>query len=147
MSALTDLTIAEARDGLRAKQFSARELATAGNAAVEKIAPLNAFVTTTPEMALEMAAAQLPHIAIKWPPAVVGRNTISAMESGVFWGYVGLIEGLIHRIRDERGEAMGVVATGGLAPLFAGASEMIDKVDPDLTLWGLRLIFRRNRNR
>jgi type III pantothenate kinase len=97
--------------------------------------------------ALEMAAAQLPHIAIKRPPAVVGRNTISAMESGVFWGYVGLIEGLIGRIRDERGEAMGVVATGGLAPLFAGASEMIDKVDPDLTLWGLRLIFRRNRNR
>jgi type III pantothenate kinase len=97
--------------------------------------------------ALEMAAAQLPHIAIKRPPAVVGRNTISAMESGVFWGYVGLIEGLIGRIRDERGEAMGVVATGGLAPLFANASEMIEKVDPDLTLWGLRLIFRRNRNR
>jgi len=97
--------------------------------------------------ALEMAAAQLPHIAIKRPPAVVGRNTISAMESGVFWGYVGLIEGLIRRIRDERDEAMGVVATGGLAPLFAGASEMIEKVDPDLTLWGLRLIFRRNRNR
>jgi type III pantothenate kinase len=97
--------------------------------------------------ALEMAAAQLPHIAIRRPPAVVGRNTISAMESGVFWGYVGLIEGLIRRIRDERGEKMGVVATGGLAPLFAGATQMIDKVDPDLTLWGLRLIFRRNRNR
>jgi type III pantothenate kinase len=89
----------------------------------------------------------LPHIAIRRPPAVVGRNTISAMESGVFWGYVGLIEGLIRRIRDERGEKMGVVATGGLAPLFAGATQMIDKVDPDLTLWGLRLIFRRNRNR
>jgi type III pantothenate kinase len=96
--------------------------------------------------ALEMAAAQLPHIAIGRPPTVVGRNTIGAMQSGVFWGYVGLIEGLIRRIREERAEKMGVVATGGLAPLFAGATELIDKVDPDLTLWGLRLIFRSNRN-
>jgi type III pantothenate kinase len=97
--------------------------------------------------ALEMAAAQLPHIAIKRPPAVVGRNTIAAMESGVFWGYVGLIEGLIRRIGAERNEKMGVIATGGLAPLFAGATKAIQKVDPDLTLWGLRLIYRRNRNR
>jgi type III pantothenate kinase len=97
--------------------------------------------------ALEMAAAQLPHIAIKRPPAVVGRNTITAMESGVFWGYVGLIEGLIRRIGEERKEKMGVIATGGLAPLFAGATDAIQKVDPDLTLWGLRLIYRRNRNR
>jgi len=96
--------------------------------------------------ALEMAAAQLPHIAIGRPPSVVGRTTVGAMQSGVFWGYVGLIEGLIRRIREERGEKMGVVATGGLAPLFAGATTMIDKVDPDLTLWGLRLIYRRNRN-
>ena len=97
--------------------------------------------------ALEMAAAQLPHIAIGRPPAVVGRTTIGAMQSGVFWGYVGLIEGLVRRIREERGEAMGTIATGGLAPLFAGATDAIEKVDPDLTLWGLRLIFRRNRNR
>jgi type III pantothenate kinase len=97
--------------------------------------------------ALEMAAAQLPHIAIKKPPAVVGRDTISAMESGVFWGYVGMLEGLVRRIQEERGEAMGTVATGGLAPLFAGATDAIEKVDPDLTLWGLRLIYRRNRNR
>ena len=97
--------------------------------------------------ALEMAAAQLPHIAIRKPPAVVGRNTIQAMESGVFWGYVGMLEGLVARIRAERGEEMGTVATGGLAPLFAGATDSIQKVDPDLTLWGLRLIFRRNRNR
>lgn len=96
--------------------------------------------------ALEMAAAQLPHIAIGRPPTVVGRNTVGAMQSGVFWGYVGLIEGLIRRIREERAEKMGVVATGGLAPLFAGATDLIDKVDPDLTLWGLRLIFRSNRN-
>jgi type III pantothenate kinase len=68
------------------------------------------------------------------------------MQSGVFWGYVGLVEGLVRRIRDERGEAMGVVATGGLAPLFATAIDLIDHVDPDLTLWGLRLIYRRNSN-
>jgi type III pantothenate kinase len=68
------------------------------------------------------------------------------MESGVFWGYVGMLEGLVARIREERGEAMGTVATGGLAPLFANATDAIEKVDPDLTLWGLRLIYRRNRN-
>ncbi|MGA8549558.1 MAG: type III pantothenate kinase [Stellaceae bacterium] len=97
-------------------------------------------------LALEMAAAQLPHVSIERPPKVVGRSTVPAMQSGVFWGYVGLIEGLVRRIREERGEAMGVIATGGLAPLFAKATDMIDKVDPDLTLWGLRLIYRRNRN-
>lgn len=98
-------------------------------------------------LALEMAAAQLPHVAIERPAKVVGRSTVPAMQSGVFWGYVGLIEGLVRRIRDERGEAMGVFATGGLAPLFAKATDVIDRVDPDLTLWGLRLIYRRNRNR
>jgi len=97
--------------------------------------------------ALEMAAAQLPHVALARPPAVVGRSTIPAMQSGVFWGYVGLIEGLVRRIRGERGEAMGVVATGGLAPLFARATTVIEKVDGDLTLWGLRLIYRHNTNR
>jgi len=97
--------------------------------------------------ALEMAAAQLPHIAIRKPLAVVGRSTVPAMQSCVFWGYIGLIEGLVKRIREERGEKMSTVATGGLAPLFAGATEAIERVDPDLTLWGLRLIYRRNRNR
>ncbi len=97
--------------------------------------------------ALEMAAAQLPHVAMVRPPKVVGRATVPAMQSGVFWGYVGLVEGIVRRICEERGEAMEVVATGGLAPLFAGATEAIDKVDRDLTLWGLRLIYRHNSNR
>ena len=97
--------------------------------------------------ALEMAAAQLPLVAIQRPPTVVGRSTVPAMQSGVFWGYVGLIEGLVRRIRSERGEAMGVVGTGGLAPLFAAATDIIDEVDPDLTIWGLRLIYRHNTNR
>jgi type III pantothenate kinase len=97
--------------------------------------------------ALDMAAAQLPRIGIRRPPTVVGRSTVPAMQSGVFWGYVGLIEGLIQRIRAERGEAMEVIATGGLAPLMAGATEVITRVDSDLTIWGLRLIYRRNSNK
>lgn len=97
--------------------------------------------------ALEMAAAQLPHVALLRPPKIVGRATVPAMQSGVFWGYIGLVEGIVRRIREERGEAMEVVATGGLAPLFAGATPAIDKVDRDLTLWGLRLIYRHNSNK
>jgi type III pantothenate kinase len=97
--------------------------------------------------ALDMAAAQLPRIGIRRPAAIVGRSTVPAMQSGVFWGYVGLIEGIVGRIRAERGEEMEVIATGGLAPLMAGATEMIARVDPDLTLWGLRLIYRRNSNK
>lgn len=97
--------------------------------------------------ALDMAAAQLPRIGIRRPPTVVGRSTVPAMQSGVFWGYVGLVEGLVQRIRAERGEAMEAIATGGLAPVLAEATDVIDHVDPDLTLWGLRLIYRRNRNK
>jgi type III pantothenate kinase len=70
---------------------------------------------------------------------------VSCMQSGIYWGYTGLVEGLVQRIRAERGERMDVIATGGLAPLFAGVS-IIDHVDPDLTLWGLRLIYHRNRD-
>jgi type III pantothenate kinase len=97
--------------------------------------------------ALEMAAAQLPRVAVEKPKMVVGRATIPAMQSGVFWGYVGLIEGIVARIRAERGEKMGVIATGGLASFVADATKVIDRVDPDLTLWGLRLVYRYNSNR
>jgi type III pantothenate kinase len=97
--------------------------------------------------ALDMAAAQLPRIGIRRTPTVIGRSTVPAMQSGVFWGYVGLIEGLVQRISAERGEEMEVIATGGLAPLIAEATGAINCVDPDLTLWGLRLIYRRNRNK
>jgi len=68
------------------------------------------------------------------------------MQSGIFWGYVGLIEGLVERVKQEFGAPLAVVATGGLAALFDGATPVIDRVDPDLTLWGLRLIYRRNRS-
>ena len=95
--------------------------------------------------ALYMAAAKLPRIAIRRPEKVIGTGTVTAMQSGIFWGYVGLIEGLVTRIRAEYGAAMPVLATGGLAPLFAGATTMIDRVDTELTLTGLRLIHLRNK--
>ncbi|MBV9859801.1 MAG: type III pantothenate kinase [Alphaproteobacteria bacterium] len=94
--------------------------------------------------ALHMAAAKLPSIRIARTARVIGTDTVSCMQSGIYWGYVGLVEGLVGRIRAERGEAMGVIATGGLAPLFAGATPVIDHVDRDLTIWGLRLIYARN---
>jgi type III pantothenate kinase len=97
--------------------------------------------------ALAMAAAKLPSVPIARTAKVIGTSTVACMQSGIFWGYVGLVEGLVRRIRDERGEAMGVVATGGLAPLFDGATDVIDQVDPDLTLWGLCLIHQRNTNK
>jgi type III pantothenate kinase len=96
--------------------------------------------------ALHMAAAKLPRVAVRKPGSVIAKSTVTAIQSGIFWGYVGLIEGLVTRMRTEFGEPMRVVATGGLASLFAGASEIFDHVDPDLTLWGLRLIHRRSQD-
>jgi type III pantothenate kinase len=96
--------------------------------------------------ALHDAAAKLPRIAIQRPEGdrVVGTDTVSAMQSGVFWGYIALIEGLIVRIKAERGEHLTVVATGGVASLFEGATDVIDHFDPDLTIRGLLEIHRRN---
>jgi type III pantothenate kinase len=91
--------------------------------------------------ALYNAAARLPRIAVEKTEKVIGHDTVSAMHSGVFWGYIGLIEGLIARIRAERGEHHTVIATGGLAPLFHGTTEAIQYVDSDLTLRGLRLLY------
>jgi type III pantothenate kinase len=97
--------------------------------------------------ALHMAAAKLPSIRISRTDRVIGKDTVSCMQSGIYWGYIGLVEGLVGRIKAEFGAAMRTVATGGLAPLFAGATEAIETVDPDLTLWGLRLIYRLNNKR
>lgn len=87
--------------------------------------------------ALNKAAAKLPRIAVEKPVNVVGRDTISAMQSGTFWGYVGLIEGMVARIQKECNVKMKVVATGGLAPLFASSTDVIDDLDEELTLRGL----------
>ncbi len=94
--------------------------------------------------ALHKAAARLPRIGIGRPQAVIGRSTIPAMQSGIYWGYVGLIEGLVARIRAEYEEPMKVIATGGLAPLLAEGTTVIGTVAPDLTLDGLRLLAERN---
>ena len=97
--------------------------------------------------ALHMAAAKLPRVAVQRPETVIGKRTVPAMMSGVYWGYVGLIEGLVARIKAEYGAPMQVVATGGLAPLFNEATDAIEHLDPDLTLRGLAEIYRRNRTR
>lgn len=94
--------------------------------------------------ALHKAAARLPRIGIGRPQAVIGRDTVPAMQSGLFWGYVGLIEGLVSRIRAEHGGPMKVIGTGGLAPLFAEGTTVIERTDPDITLDGLRLLADRN---
>lgn len=95
--------------------------------------------------ALHEAAAQLPRVAIEEPARVIGKDTVGAMQSGVFWGYVSLIEGLVRRIKDEYPAPLKVVATGGVASLFEGATDAIDVFDPDLTIRGLLEIHRRVR--
>lgn len=94
--------------------------------------------------ALHEAAAMLPRIAIQKPEKVIGKDTVSNMQSGVFWGYIALIEGLVARIKAEWGKPMTVIGTGGVASLFEGATESIDAFDPDLTIRGLLEIWRRN---
>ncbi|MEO8715973.1 MAG: type III pantothenate kinase, partial [Acetobacteraceae bacterium] len=94
--------------------------------------------------ALHHAAARLPRIGIGRPQAVIGRSTVPAMQSGVYWGYVGLIEGIVARIKGEFGAPMKVIATGGLAPLFSEGTLVIEHIVPDLTLEGLRMLAERN---
>jgi type III pantothenate kinase len=94
--------------------------------------------------ALRMAAALLPRVAVRRPAKVIGTTTVACFESGIFWGYVSLIEGLVERIRGEFGAPMKVVATGGLVPIFADATEVFDIVDPDLTMRGLVHIHKLN---
>jgi len=94
--------------------------------------------------ALHRAAARLPRIGIGRPQAVIGRSTVAAMQSGVYWGYVAMIEGIVARIQTEYGEKLKVIATGGLAPLLAEGTMVIERIDPDLTLDGLRMLAERN---
>jgi type III pantothenate kinase len=100
--------------------------------------------------ALHMAAARLPRVEIKRPPlgVALGKNTVHAMQSGVFWGYVELIDGLVERLRREETTRLGgpirAIATGGVASLFHDASRTIEIYDDDLTSRGLLEIFKRN---
>jgi type III pantothenate kinase len=83
-------------------------------------------------------------VAIQRPPHVIGKNTEEAMQAGVFWGYIDLIDGLVDRIKDEYGKPMTVIATGGVASLFQGAANKIDHFDSDITIKGLRILYERN---
>jgi type III pantothenate kinase len=94
--------------------------------------------------ALHDAAAKLPRVAIQKPAQVIGRDTVEAMQSGVFWGYIDLIDGLVERIKAVYGQPMTAIATGGVASLFQGAASRIDKFDPDITIKGLLLLYERN---
>ena len=93
--------------------------------------------------ALFERAARLPRIDVTKPARVIGTNTIGAMQSGLFWGYVDMVEGLVRRMKAELGGAAVVVATGGLASVVAPESSEIEHVDEELTLRGLRLIWER----
>lgn len=97
--------------------------------------------------ALHRAAAKLPKINVVKPQNVIGADTIAAMQSGLYWGYAGLIEGLLARIVKESGEKPFVIATGGLASLFGGVIPAIEKVDDDLTLRGLLYIYQSHEKR
>jgi type III pantothenate kinase len=95
--------------------------------------------------ALFTRAAMLPRVELTHPKRAIGTNTIAAMQSGVIFGYVALIEGLVARIQKELKEKAKVIATGGYASLIAKETKVFDETNPDLTLIGLRLIYRMNK--
>jgi type III pantothenate kinase len=96
--------------------------------------------------ALFSRAAKLPRVEIARPPRVVGRNTVHAMQSGIVYGYVGLVDGIVERVQAELGYPCSVIATGGLSSLIAPLSRTIGETDEHLTLTGLRLLHERNRD-
>jgi type III pantothenate kinase len=94
--------------------------------------------------ALFSRAAKLPRVEIAKPPKVVGRNTVHSMQSGIVFGYVGLVDGLVERLQEELGHKCAVIATGGLARLITPLSRTIQEADDELTLVGLRILYERN---
>ncbi|WP_283646977.1 type III pantothenate kinase [Marinovum algicola] len=95
--------------------------------------------------ALHMGAAALPHVDISRPDKVIGTNTVQCIQSGVFWGYVGLVTGITERIRKEYARPMRIIGTGGLAPLFAQGDMLFDTIEDDLTMHGLTVIHAYNK--
>jgi type III pantothenate kinase len=89
-------------------------------------------------------AAKLPRVELTKPEKAIGRNSVNAMQSGIIFGYVGLIEGIVARMKTELGGNVKVIATGGLADVIARETEVVDALEPDLTLVGLRLIYELN---
>ena len=96
--------------------------------------------------ALHLAAAALPHVDVARPLRAIGTNTVACMQSGVYWGYIGLVEGIVRQVRRERPDPMKVIATGGLAALFAQGTELFDAIEDDLTMHGLVLIHALNKD-
>ena len=96
--------------------------------------------------ALHQAAAALPHVDISKPQKVIGTNTVACMQSGVFWGYVGLVREICDRIKAERDRPMKVISTGGLAPLFQQSHALFDAFEDDLTMHGLTVIYDYNKD-
>lgn len=95
--------------------------------------------------ALHMAAAALPHVDVTMPEKVIGTNTVACIQSGVFWGYIGMINGICQKIRDEYDSPMRIIGTGGLAALFAQGDMMFDVIEEDLTMHGLTVIHEFNK--
>lgn len=94
--------------------------------------------------ALYTKASKLPRIEIRKPKDVVGTNTIDAMQAGIFYGYIGLVDGMVNKLKGKASEVPTVIATGGIASLIAGETETIDVVEPFLTLKGLQMIYEKN---
>jgi len=95
--------------------------------------------------ALFEKAAKLPRIELTRPRQVIGKNTVASMQAGIYYGFVGQLEGLVKMIKREIGDDAVVVATGGLAELICSGTGCVDHIDPDITLWGLKIIYERNR--
>lgn len=96
--------------------------------------------------ALHQMAAALPHVDIARPKEVIGTNTVACMQSGVFWGYIGLVKEICRKIIEEKQEVMKIIATGGLAPLLQSSDQLFEAIEDNLTMHGLRLIFDCNKS-